>query len=146
MCGPLDDPWHFAARNGQFTATRASVEIDLDCGNVTVVAEGGTGWRLEGDDATGDGPTIEADASSLPDRLGSDADRGPFGWLGSREHWSVGLPTGPRLDLDAEIDAGTATFDLTGADIGTAGPRDECRERHDGPARRPERRPTSRSR
>lgn len=119
VCGPLDDATAFPGRDGVFTGASATVEIGLDCGDVTIGTTGGGAWKVSGADATGDGPEIDTDASSLAVQT-SDADHGPFGWMGSRERWAITLPTGPHLDIDAEVNAGSASVDLADAAIDTA--------------------------
>jgi hypothetical protein len=119
VCGPLDDAMPFAARDGVIATSSATVEIGLDCGDVTIDTTAGGTWMVSGADATGDGPEIDSDASSLSVQT-SDDDHGPFGWTGSRERWAITLPTGPRLGFDAQVNAGSATVDLADADIADA--------------------------
>ena len=116
VCGPLDDGVAFPTQVGQFPSTSATVEIDLDCGDVWVATDDGSNWRVVGDDATGSGPDIEADGPDLSIQS-SDADRGPFGWMASREHWDITLPSAPRLTIDAQVNAGSARFDLPRATL-----------------------------
>jgi hypothetical protein len=120
VCGPLDQPVSFAPQTGSLSGPSASVRIELDCGDVTVLTETGTNWHVDGQDANGGGPDISADAGSFEIQPG-ESDQGPFDWLGNRARWDVTLPTSPRLDLDTEINAGTSSFDLRDAEIDTVG-------------------------
>ena len=97
----------------------AQVSITLDCGTLDVAAQDGTGYRVEGEDATGTGPDVRLDGNDLTIRSNG-ADRGPFDWLGPRETWRVGLPRDVDLDVDVEVDAGSSTIDLAGTRIGSA--------------------------
>ncbi len=120
VCGPLENATPFAARDGTFTSSTASVDIRLDCGDLTVASDDGAGWRVTGDGGSGAGPRIDADGSSLSVES-SDAVQGLFDWGGGREDWVVTLPNAPQIDLDAQVNAGTSRMDLRGARIGTLG-------------------------
>ena len=116
-CGPGAGGVAFPTRDGTLSDTRASVDLTLDCGNLTISTAAGNTWRVEGRDANGSGPDIAAGGTSL--RVDSRNDgRGPFGFLGDREEWQITLPAGPRLDLDLEVNAGSATADLGSASLG----------------------------
>jgi hypothetical protein len=41
-----------------------------------------------------------------------------LGAFSDRETWRIALPDGPRLDLDMQVNAGSATADLSGATVG----------------------------
>ncbi len=120
VCGPLNQPRSFSTQAGTLSSGSADVRIGLDCGDLTVTTQEGTGWQVTGQDTTGSGPDISAGDADLSIDSG-DTDRGPFGWLGAREVWDVTLPTGPRLDIDAQVNAGTSSFELQGAELGTLG-------------------------
>ena len=60
-CGQDAGTAAFPTRDGTFAAAGGSVEVEIDCGNVTLAAAPGDGWRVEGQDADGIGPLIEAD-------------------------------------------------------------------------------------
>lgn len=116
-CGSINGATAFEPRQGPLTGTRASVEIDLSCGDLTVAVAPGDTWQLEGQDRDGKGPNVEADNDSL--RLSTrDADQGLFGALGEREHWQVTLPDGPQLDTQLTLNAGASTVNLAGANLG----------------------------
>jgi hypothetical protein len=120
VCGALDQPTPFATQSGTLAGPSATVRIRLDCGDATVVTRGGAGWQVDGEDATGGGPDVESDPGELSVES-ADTDRGPFGWLGTRERWEIRLPTAPRLDLDAKVNAGSSTFVLLDAELETVG-------------------------
>ena len=64
-CGQDAGTAAFPTREGTFTPAGGSVEVEIDCGNVTLGAGPGDGWRVEGQDADGIGPLIEATETSL---------------------------------------------------------------------------------
>jgi hypothetical protein len=115
FCGHAERAVSFPSQSGAFF-DRATVELDLDCGDVSVSTQAGTNWSVEGEDRTPGGPEIQVGERSLAVRS-SEGVRGPFDLIGRHTAWRVGLPTEPRLDVDAKVSAGSATFDLDGADL-----------------------------
>ena len=111
-------PASVATREGTF-AGEATVDLDLDWGELNVTTAPGTGWQVGMTGAPGRQPDVEASATDL---RGASAARA--GWAGWRwddcaaEAWRVTLPTGTRLDLATEIAAGEGTLDLPGAVLG----------------------------
>lgn len=117
-CGSGSGTAGFPVQEGALEATAAAVDVQLDCGNLTMTTAPGTAWRVEGQDATGTGPEIRSgpDTLSVRSREGS---RGPLSVLGDRETWHIIVPGGPRLDIDVQANAGEATLDLDDAALGT---------------------------
>lgn len=116
-CGSHQGTTAFEARQGPFTGPSASVDIDLNCGNLDVAVASGTDWRVEGQDRDGKGPNMDASNDRL--RLTTrDTDGGVFGVLGDRGTWRVTLPDGPRLDVQLTLNAGSSTVNLAGANLG----------------------------
>jgi hypothetical protein len=121
-CGQDAGATAFPSRDGTFPASGGSVDIEADCGNVTIGVAAGDGWHLEGEDADGIGPDIEATAATL--RVAPQDDGGaPFWTLGKRDTWRVTIPTAVQTDVDLQLNAGQATVDLSGALVGTVGLR-----------------------
>jgi hypothetical protein len=118
-CGQEGGTQPFASREGGFE-TSGSVEVQLNCGTLTLVAAPGSGWRVDGTDADGNGPTIETSASSLSVRSRNQS--GPFAF-GDHDTWRVTVPETPRLALDIQLNAGSATLDLAGATVDRFGLR-----------------------
>jgi hypothetical protein len=107
-CGSGGNGTPFASREGAF-AERADVQIDFNCGDLTVTSLAGTGWRLEGSDDTGVGPDVTSDATSLHI---APRDR-TFGFgIATGDSWVVHLPTEVRLDLDLGLNAGSGDIEL----------------------------------
>lgn len=103
----------FAARQGQLGPT-ATVDLSLNCGDLTVQTAEGSGWIVDGvGDA--DGPRIDASQTAL--RVASQS-RDALSFIGSTNRWLVRLPTASRLDLHAQVNAGTGRFDLASAQLG----------------------------
>lgn len=117
-CGPGAGATPFPADEGRFEGTTANVQLDFDCGNLTVASAPGDRWHVEGDDADGTGPSIDASGESLTVDAGN-RNRGPFGVLGDREAWRVTLPADVGLELKVELNAGSGTLQLAGASLET---------------------------
>jgi Domain of unknown function (DUF5668) len=113
-CGDDEASRAFDRRTGEL-GSAAAVELEMACGDLTIRTTDGNGWALEGVDEDGGGPTVEADA----DTLAIDTGRDVAVTFGAKERWTVTLPTGSRLDVDAQVNAGVADLDLTDAELGT---------------------------
>lgn len=117
-CGQDTGTSAFPTRDGTFSASGGSIDIEADCGDVSVGVAPGDGWRVEGEDADGTGPVIEATETAL--RVRPQDDGGvPFWGLGKRDTWRVTVPDALRTDVDLRLNAGQATVDLSGALVGT---------------------------
>ena len=55
-CGQDAGTIDFPAREGTFSPAGASVDLEIDCGNVTVGIASGNAWRVEGGTRRGPGP------------------------------------------------------------------------------------------
>lgn len=107
-------PASMTSRDGTFGSV-ATVELRLACGDVTVTTTAGATWRLDAGGG-GTGAIVDADAGRLSVRS-ADGSRSWPTWR-SPDTWRLALPTGARLDLVAEVDAGRGRFDLGGARLG----------------------------
>ena len=105
----------FEGQNGTFGET-ATVEIDLPCGELEVVAVAGSAWAVEGTDEDGDGPQIDVDEEE--DRVEIRERGGGLPFFRDRSRWSVEIPTTPRVAVEATVNAGQARFVLGGATLG----------------------------
>jgi hypothetical protein len=115
-CGPGGTTTAFSTREGSLTGTSASVDLDLNCGSVTVAVQPGTNWRIEGEDRDGIGPNVNADNDSLRIRS-HDEGNGFLDTLNDRETWRVRLPESVLLDLHMRLNAGSSSLDLGAAAI-----------------------------
>jgi hypothetical protein len=118
-CGDERGSSAFPPREGRFEGA-GKVQVAFDCGELRVVAEEGSTWRVGGTDADGTGPAVEATAGELSVR-DEGSDRAPFGFLGTKDSWQIALPAGPALDIDASANAGEATFDLRASQLAAFG-------------------------
>ena len=118
-CGETGGTTAFPARDGTF-ASSGSIDVQTDCGKVTIAAAPGNGWRVEGEDAKGTGPNIEATEATLRvqprDHGGS-----PFWAFGQRDTWRITVPQATTTDIDLQLTAGQASVDLSGAHVGGFG-------------------------
>lgn len=105
----------FADRTGSFGST-ARVDLQLNCGSLTVGTVDGTAWGVSGSDRDGTGPALASGEGSLS--LDSDPGRQPFG-SNRRAVWNITLPRSPVLGLGVTLNAGEGNLDLTGASIST---------------------------
>lgn len=112
-CGDEEASREFETRTGDFGPS-ATVEVEMGCGDLAIRTTDGSGWALQGVDDDGDGPTVDAD----DDTLSIDTERDVAVTFGAKERWTVTLPTGSRLDVDAQVNAGVADLDLAGAELG----------------------------
>lgn len=89
--------------------TPASVRLELDCGDATVVTAAGATWSL-GADYHGAPPTVTATSSSL--RVASPERDWPH-----RQVWTLGLPASSIRDVSVTANAASATFDFEGTKL-----------------------------
>jgi hypothetical protein len=116
-CGSGGATTPFPTQDGPLTGSSASIDLDLNCGNVTVTVAPGTTWRVDGQDRDGIGPNISADNDSL--RVRSRDDDGFFDAITDRETWRVSLPDSVLLDVNLNLNAGSSSLDLGGAAVET---------------------------
>jgi hypothetical protein len=115
FCGQAERAVSFPAQSGALFE-KAQVELSLDCGDVAVTTGAGTGWSVEGEDRTPGGPEIRGDEALLVVRS-PEGDRSPLDFVGRHATWRITLPTDPILAVHAEVNAGSSTFDLDGANL-----------------------------
>ena len=115
-CGSNAATSTFPTRDGSLTAGNGSVEVQLACGTLTVGVGPGNAWKVEGEDAEAAGPDVSSDADSVAIKS-RHGDAASWWAVGRRSTWDVTLPDTPRLDLDVELNAGSATVDLGGATL-----------------------------
>ena len=116
ICVQADPTTAFPTREGALP-TSGSVDLQIDCGNVTVGIGPGTAWRVEGKASNGTGPAVASSDSTLTVHS-REGEHGSTSVFGDRETWQVTLPDTPRLDIDLQLNAGRATVDLGGAVVG----------------------------
>jgi hypothetical protein len=112
-CGGDKDATAFPVAQGE-VGPAATVELTQNCGDLTVTTAAGSGWRVEGRGSHGP-PSVDMAADRL--RVTA-AERNGFEFLGSSEDWNVTLPAAARLDVQAQVNAGTARLNLANANLG----------------------------
>lgn len=113
--GCAGDPTERMTDAGSFGAGASSVELRLNCGDLTVSTAPGDGWSIDARHGPDDEPRLTADGASLG--LVADGGGGPFGAARARQDWRVVLPSDVELALDVDANATTARADLSGADL-----------------------------
>lgn len=91
------------------------VRLELSCGDLTVTTAEGSKWTLTGSTPNGSPPRVEASAGRLT--ISTDRSGVAFFGAGGGERWALALPT-TTLDLSSTLNAGSARFDLAGAQLG----------------------------
>jgi hypothetical protein len=84
-----------------------SVDLELDCGQMSVRTAAGSAWSLIAD-YRGTQPIVTATGSSL--RIATPDQRASH-----RQNWSLELPAAPLRDLSIRANAAAVTLDLDGA-------------------------------
>ena len=115
-CGSTAGTTPFPETSGTFNTAEAVVDIELNCGELSLAATPGTAWRVDGADENGAGPFVEHDVGTLilrPRR----GDSAPFDLLGARQSWNVALPDAQRTVLALKVNAGSGKADLSGLDL-----------------------------
>jgi len=94
-------------RSGTFQAG-SSANLVMNCGSLDLHPVAGSDWSL-----TAGYQGRAPDISATPTHLDVHAPDGPF----QRQEWSLGLPTATASELDIQLNAGTATVDVGGANL-----------------------------
>lgn len=111
-CG--DGPTTFETSSADFTETQASVDLDLNCGDLAVTMADGSSWQAVTGDNTDDPPQLEADGSSLQLR----SEGGGFPFRRERQDWTVTLGRDLVYELSASLNAADSTLNLAGGSFG----------------------------
>jgi len=111
----IAEPASYATQQGTFGGP-ASVDLRLDCGDITVTMGPGTGWHVQTGDHAGAAPVVDSSTDRLS--VWSADQRHRFGSHWGGDAFVVTLPTNRPLDLDVEVNAGRGRLDLAGAQLG----------------------------
>jgi hypothetical protein len=112
-CGGDSGGSAFQVQGGQL-ASSAGVDLTFSCGELDVATGPGDGWTVEGTSEDGRTPNVRISDSGVAIEPSG---QGMFGFGGSREHWTVTLPTEPTLNLGLTLNAGAGRIDLSGAQL-----------------------------
>lgn len=101
------------AADGTFSGA-ATVDLEFNCGDLSVEAGAGDAWEVDAEFAGGAEPDISSDGDSL--RV--DANReGVIGFANARQDWSVTLPSDVTLALGVTANAGSSSLALGEMDL-----------------------------
>ena len=106
----------FAEQRGSFVGA-SQLNVEFNCGSLTVGAVDGSEWTVSGTGPDGRGPEIKTDGGTVsfePDEEGS------MFASGGRTAWSLGVPRDPTIGLGFTLNAGDATVALAGAKLSSA--------------------------
>jgi hypothetical protein len=103
----------FPAQAGSF-AGDARVDLEMNCGEVTVTGADGAGWMVNGTADDGRAPDVRSDDRRLVVRA-PDQDGSWFGVEGSR--WEVTLPRGVPVEVSLSVNAGSGDLGLAGMTV-----------------------------
>ncbi|MGH2445025.1 MAG: LiaI-LiaF-like domain-containing protein [Candidatus Limnocylindria bacterium] len=112
-CG--GEPDQVATHDGSFAGDRAEVDLDFDCGDLTVTTAPGRDWSLQAGYGGRDEPIVTTDESSL--RVEAPDGGGFIGFTDDRQDWDVVLPTDVAIELSVDANAASSDLDLTDADL-----------------------------
>lgn len=104
----------FPAQQG--TIGSGVVDLQFNCGDLAIGTATGSGWSLAGTSDDGTAPIVDATASRL--QIRSRQTSSSFGF-GTRQNWTLTVPQDPTLDLDLQMNAGSARVALAGAHLGS---------------------------
>jgi hypothetical protein len=116
-CGPADPgAAEVLAQQGSFEGGAGRVSLEANCGEIRVATMAGAGWDLAVTGTEDARPTVEA----ADDRLIVRSPSAPavFPFSSQRATWQLDLGTEPRLDLEIDLNAGSAQIDLANATVG----------------------------
>lgn len=102
----------FAAQSGSL-GSPARLDVQFDCGSLTVDTLPGSEWHIAGNDGDGTGPTITADTASVT--IKSPSSHG-FRSRGSVA-WTLDVPETPTLQLGVTLNAGHGDLELQHASL-----------------------------
>lgn len=103
-------------REGSFTGP-ASIRLDLSCGDLVVTTVPGAAWRVEARDGRGRTSEVQGSANHLSVDAGTAMGR--WNARASGVAWDVAVPADTTIDLAGSVSAGSGTYALHGARLGT---------------------------
>lgn len=105
----------FAAQRGTL-ATGGQLNVEFNCGTITIAAADGSEWSVAGSDADGRGPRVESSGTGVSIKPPT----GDFFRDSGRNTWTVAVPRAAPLGFGLTLNAGKGTADLTGASVSSA--------------------------
>jgi hypothetical protein len=115
-CGNGDRSGHSIARSGSFDGS-AQVSLSIQCGTATVTNSTDAQWHLTAYNSSGDDPNVSAGGN----RLSISSDGSGSHWFDQgKDTWEIALPSGNTISLEASLDMGDSTFNLSGTNVSSA--------------------------
>jgi len=114
-CGGDGQGTAFAAQHGTLT-TGGQLNVEFNCGTLTIAAADGSDWSVAGSDARGRGPRVETSGTGVSIKTAA----GDFFQDSGRNDWAVGVPRAAPFGFGMTLNAGKGTADLTGASVTSA--------------------------
>jgi hypothetical protein len=114
-CGDEGPGTAFVTQRGPL-ATGGQLNVEFNCGTITMAAADGSDWSVAGSDANGRGPRVETSGTGVS----IETPTNDFFRDSGRNTWTVGVPRDAQLGLGLTLNAGRGTADLTGASINSA--------------------------
>jgi hypothetical protein len=114
-CGGPAAGTAFESQSGSFANT-GTLNTELGCGSLTVRAIAGSDWSVSGTQSDGRAPDVSVNRSTVtiaPKGRGS-----LFGDDPGRADWTLAVPTNAQVGLAITVNAGEATGNLDGANLG----------------------------
>jgi hypothetical protein len=114
-CGGQAPGKAFATATGA-VGTSGRLNLELNCGSLTLRPVDGTSWSVSGTESNGEAPVVKTEGTSVSITA---KEHGSFfgGDLG-RTDWTLAVPTTPQVGLGITLNAGQSTGSLDGAHLG----------------------------
>ena len=102
----------FASQRGSL-ASGGQLDVEFNCGTITIAAADGAEWSVAGTDARGRGPRVASSGTGVS----IEPPAGDFFEDTGENNWTVGVPTASQLGFGLTINAGRGSADLSGASV-----------------------------
>jgi hypothetical protein len=114
-CGGEGPGTAFVTQRGPL-ATGGQLNVEFNCGTITIAAADGSDWSVAGSDAGGRAPQVETSGTSVS----IETPAGDFFRDRGRNDWMIAIPRAAPLGFGMTLNAGQGAADLTGASITSA--------------------------
>jgi hypothetical protein len=109
-CGNTKSTTAFPTQSGTLAGT-ASVDLEFDCGDLSLGTAAGSSWTLAGTSHDGQSPVVDASAGRLSVRS-HDENVAVTPFTEDRQDWQLTLPADVALTVSSTLNAGSARLDL----------------------------------
>ena len=115
-CGGQAPGKAFASQTGTL-ASSGRLNIELNCGSLTLRPVDGASWTVSGTETDGEAPEVRTQDGTVT--VGARSRGSFFGGGSHRTDWTIAVPTAPELELGVTINAGEGIANLDGAQLGS---------------------------